>query len=255
MNCRFYDNTATAYSVVGRDGYLYNCVIDHNKGAHTVYNMLGIYNCTFGDDNKTLNGGDTTVISENNGPVCNTLCLGSVSLKSGSSYALNNCALLTGKSMPAASLRTNCLVMAKADYNLDADETKDFFATVQNMLLFAITGQTAAEIIKSRSDKTKVNMGLTTWEDAPHGKILQADVVISKNYLNEVELDSLNTLVDGFLTLAETRANSQKPTFMKDWKTLLYGYLEWKVKNNTYFYNLENASLYNNIKIIVTFYG
>ena len=109
------------------------------------------------------------------------------------------------------------LYATSADYNLDADETKDFFATVQNMLLFAVTGQTAAEIIKSRSDKTKVNMGLTTWEDAPHGKILQADVVISKNYLN---------VVDGFLTLAETRANSQKPTFMKDWKTLLYGYLE-----------------------------
>ena len=107
------------------------------------------------------------------------------------------------------------LYATSADYNLDADETKDFFATVQNMLLFAITGQTAAEIIKSRSDKNKLNMGLTTWEDAPHGKILQADVVISKNYLNEVELDSLNT-----------RANSQKPTFMKDWKTLLYGYLE-----------------------------
>ena len=84
------------------------------------------------------------------------------------------------------------LYATSADYNLDADETKDFFATVQNMLLFAVTGQTAAEIIKSRSDKTKVNMGLTTW----------------------------------FLTLAETRANSQKPTFMKDWKTLLYGYLE-----------------------------
>ena len=68
-------------------------------------------------------------------------------------------------------------------------------------------------------------MGLTTW-DAPHGKILQADVVISKNYLNEMELDSLNTLVDGFLTLAETRANSQKPRFMKDRKSLLNGYLE-----------------------------
>ena len=116
---------------------------------------------------------------------------------------------------------------------MDADETKEFFATVQNMLLFAVTGQTAAEIIKSRSDKNKLNMGLTTWEDAPHGKILQADVVISKNYLNEIELDSLNTLVDGFLTLAETRAKSQKPTFMKDWKSLLDGYLEylyWKEK-------------------------
>ena len=77
-------------------------------------------------------------------------------------------------------------------------------------------------------------MGLTTWEDAPHGKILQADVVISKNYLNEMELDSLNTLVDGFLTLAETRAKSQKPTFMKDWKTLLYGYLELSQLINEY---------------------
>jgi len=79
------------------------------------------------------------------------------------------------------------LYATSADYNIDADETKDFFATVQNMLLFAITGQTAAEIIKSRSDKNKLNMGLTTWEDAPHGKILQADAVISKNYLNEME--------------------------------------------------------------------
>lgn len=95
-----------------------------------------------------------------------------------------------------------------ADYNLDADETKDFFATVQNTLLYAITCQTATEIIKNRSDKNKVNMGLTTQGDAPHGKILQADVVISKNYLNKMELDSLNALVDGFLTLAETRANS-----------------------------------------------
>lgn len=94
------------------------------------------------------------------------------------------------------------------------------------MLLFAITSHTTSEIIKARSDKTKVNMGLTTWEDAPHGKLLEANVVISKNYLNKMELDSLNTLVDGFLTFAETMANSQKPTFMKDWKTLLYGYLE-----------------------------
>ena len=63
------------------------------------------------------------------------------------------------------------LYATSANYNLDADETKDFFATVHNMLLFAITGQTAAEIIKSRSDKNKINMGLTTLEDAPHGKI------------------------------------------------------------------------------------
>lgn len=82
------------------------------------------------------------------------------------------------------------------------------------MLLFAITSHTTSEIIKALSDKTKVNMGLTTWEYAPHGKILEANVVISKNYLNKMDLDSLNMLVDGFLTFAETRANSQKPTFI-----------------------------------------
>lgn len=81
------------------------------------------------------------------------------------------------------------LYATSADYNLNSDLTKEFFATVQNKLLFAVTGQTAAEIIKSRSDKNKLNMGLTTVEDAPYGKILQADVVISKNYLNESELD------------------------------------------------------------------
>lgn len=117
VNCRFYDNTATANSVVGRDSYLYNCVIDNNHGGHTVFNMLGIYNCTFGSENKTLTGGNTTVISSSTGPVYNTLCLGAVSLNSG--YALYNCALLTGASLPAASLRTNCIVMAKADYVLD----------------------------------------------------------------------------------------------------------------------------------------
>ena len=119
VNCRFYDNTATANSVVGRDGYLYNCVIDNNHGGHTVFNMLGIYNCTFGSENKTLTGGNTTVISSNNGPVYNTLCLGSVSLISGN--ALYNCALLTGATLPAENLRTNCIVRTKAAYDLDAD--------------------------------------------------------------------------------------------------------------------------------------
>ena len=111
------------------------------------------------------------------------------------------------------------------DYNPQSQITRDFFATVQNTLIFAVSNQTAAEIIKSRSDKNKQNMGLTTWKDSPNGKILQSDVVISKNYLNNEELSLLNTLVDGFLTLAETRAMSKQATFMKEWKALLDDYI------------------------------
>ena len=111
------------------------------------------------------------------------------------------------------------------DYNPQSQITRDFFATVQNTLIYAVSNQTAAEIIKSRSDKTKHNMGLTTWKDSPNGKILQSDVVISKNYLNKEELSLLNTLVDGFLTLAETRAMSKQATFMKEWKALLDDYI------------------------------
>ena len=111
------------------------------------------------------------------------------------------------------------------DYNPQSKITQEFFATVQNTLIFAVSNQTAAEIIMSRSDKTKPNMGLTTWNDSPNGKILQSDVVISKNYLNHDELSLLNTLVDGFLTLAETRAMSKQPTFMGEWKALLDDYI------------------------------
>ena len=120
VNCRFFDNKVTANSVL-RDGYLYNCVIDHNRGSFTAYDMRGIYNCTFGLDNKDMNGSSTTVIGgDGTGrPVCNTLCLGGTIT---SSWILNNCALVSGNSMPQESNRTNCLVMAQADYyDLDAD--------------------------------------------------------------------------------------------------------------------------------------
>jgi len=112
------------------------------------------------------------------------------------------------------------------DYNPNAEVSQEFFATVQNKLIYAVTGYTAAEIIKNRSDKTKINMGLTTWKNSPNGKILQSDVVISKNYLNKKEISTLNTLVDGFLTLAETRARTQTETKMADWKLLLDGYID-----------------------------
>ncbi|MBQ9161045.1 MAG: virulence RhuM family protein [Methanobrevibacter sp.] len=112
------------------------------------------------------------------------------------------------------------------DYDKDAEITQKFFATVQNKLIYAISNQTAAEIIDSRSDVEKTHMGLTSWSKSPNGKILQSDVVISKNYLNQKELSRLNSLVEGFLNLAESRAEEKIPMSMKDWKELLDDYIK-----------------------------
>ena len=111
------------------------------------------------------------------------------------------------------------------DYKKDAQVTREFFATVQNKLIYAVSGHTAAEIIAERSDSEKINMGLVTWSN-PNGKIILSDVVISKNYLNEKELKRLNSLVDGFLTLAEARALNEIPMSMKDWKKVLDDYID-----------------------------
>lgn len=110
------------------------------------------------------------------------------------------------------------------DYNKDAQITREFFATVQNKLIYAVSGHTAAEIIADRCGSEKINMGLTNWSN-PNGKIILSDVVISKNYLNEKELKRLNSLVDGFLTLAESRALNQVPMSMNDWKEVLDDYI------------------------------
>ncbi len=110
------------------------------------------------------------------------------------------------------------------DYKKDANITKEFFATVQNKLIYAVSGQTAAEIIADRCDSERINMGLTNWSN-PNGKIILSDVVISKNYLNEKELRRLNALVDGFLTLAESRAENEIPMSMGDWKEVLDDYI------------------------------
>ncbi|MDO5810429.1 MAG: virulence RhuM family protein [Methanobrevibacter sp.] len=111
------------------------------------------------------------------------------------------------------------------DYKKDAQVTREFFATVQNKLIYAVSGHTAAEIIAERSGSEKINMGLATWSN-PNGKIILSDVVISKNYLNEKELKRLNSLVDGFLTLAEARALNEIPMSMKDWKKVLDDYID-----------------------------
>lgn len=113
------------------------------------------------------------------------------------------------------------------DYNVDLQETKDFFATVQNKLHFAITGQTAAEIIHSRVDGNKPNMGLTNWKNSPTGKIRKSDVAIAKNFLNEEELDSLNRIVSMYLDYAEMQAKNHRAMTMKDWALKLNSFLQF----------------------------
>ncbi|WP_296882819.1 virulence RhuM family protein [uncultured Methanobrevibacter sp.] len=110
------------------------------------------------------------------------------------------------------------------DYNKDAQLTREFFANVQNKLIYAVSNHTAAEIIAERCNSEKINMGLTNWSNQ-NGKIILSDVVISKNYLNERELNRLNSLVDGFLTLAESRALNEIPMAMEDWKKVLDDYI------------------------------
>jgi hypothetical protein len=107
------------------------------------------------------------------------------------------------------------------DYDVTAASTKRFFATVQNKLHWAIHGQTAAEVIVTRADASKDRMGLTTWKDAPKGKIQKFDVSVAKNYLTENEMAQLQRLVSGYLDVAEDMALRQIPMTMQDWETRL----------------------------------
>jgi len=112
------------------------------------------------------------------------------------------------------------------DYRGDAPMTKDFFASVQNKLHWAITGQTAAELIYSAADATKLTKGLTTWKQAPGGKILKSDVTVAKNYLNEAHVKELNRIVSAYLDLAENRAERGIVMKMADWVTFLHSFLD-----------------------------
>jgi len=113
------------------------------------------------------------------------------------------------------------------DYSPKAYDTKKFFATVQNKLHFAITGQTAAEIIAERARSDKLNMGLTSWRKAPDGKIMPSDVTTAKNYLDKTELDHLNRIVTMYLDYAELQAVRNKPMYMKDWIEKLNAFLKF----------------------------
>ncbi|RLE33198.1 MAG: cell filamentation protein Fic [Acidobacteria bacterium] len=113
------------------------------------------------------------------------------------------------------------------DYNRDAPTTKVFFAKVQNKLHFAIHGHTAAELVHRRADSGQSHMGLTSWTNAPEGKILKTDVAIAKNYLTKEELESLGRIVNAYLELAEERALRKIPMTMEDWAKRLDAFLEF----------------------------
>jgi len=118
------------------------------------------------------------------------------------------------------------LYALSADYDSHAPTTQDFFATVQNKLHWAITGQTAAELIYSAADSEKINMGLTTWKNAPEGKILKSDIKVAKNYLTQAHIDELNQIVSAYLDLATNRAQRGIVMTMNDWSGFLNNFLE-----------------------------
>lgn len=122
---------------------------------------------------------------------------------------------------------TDIYSQCSADYEACSNVTKKFFATVQNKLHWAISGQTAAEIIVSRANAEKPNMGLTTWKNAPNGMIRKPDVSIAKNYLNETEMDDLNRIVSMYLDYAERQAKKGQVMYMKDWVKKLDAFLQF----------------------------
>ncbi len=113
------------------------------------------------------------------------------------------------------------------DYNKEAKTTKGFFAKVQNKLHYAIHGHTAAELITKRADSRQEHMGLTSWKNAPEGKIHKTDVTVAKNYLSKDELESLGRIVNAYLDLAEDRARRKIPMTMEDWAKRLDAFLEF----------------------------
>jgi hypothetical protein len=113
-----------------------------------------------------------------------------------------------------------------ADYDKNSETTTLFFKTVQNMMHYAVTKQTAAEIIYDRADAERPHMGLTTWKNAPDGRVIKSDVTVAKNYLSDKEVSSLNLLSSAFIDIAERRAENHVLMTMADWKDFLIKYLK-----------------------------
>jgi hypothetical protein len=122
---------------------------------------------------------------------------------------------------------TDIYEQCSADYQEDAEITQTFFATVQNKLHWAISGMTAAEIVATRADAGKPRMGLTTWKNAPDGKVLKSDVTVAKNYLSAPEIEQLERIVSMYLDYAENQAARHKLMRMADWAEKLDGFLRF----------------------------
>lgn len=153
-------------------------------------------------------------------------------LKNGSSFGKDYFEELLGKIREIRSSerrfyqKITDIYALSADYEKGASETRAFFASVQNKLHWAISGKTAAEIIYTEADAVKLHMGLSTWKDAPDGKIQKADVVIAKKYLSENHIQELNRIVSAYLDLAENNAKRQLVMKMEDWSTFLNNFLQ-----------------------------
>ena len=126
---------------------------------------------------------------------------------------------------------TDIYAECSSDYDPKSDITRTFYKHVQNMMHYAVTHQTAAEIIYDRADAEKPHMGLMTWKNAPDGRIIKSDVTIAKNYLSEQEVDSLNLLTTAFIDTAEDRARRHLIMKMADWKSLLESYLKFQERD------------------------
>jgi hypothetical protein len=122
---------------------------------------------------------------------------------------------------------TDIYAWCSVDYDLNSDITQEFFATVQNKMHWAITGETAAEIIYNRVDSDKQHMGLTSWKNASQGRIRKSDVTIAKNYLTEEELEFFNRIVTMYLDYAELQAKNKKAMTMKEWVEKLDAFLQF----------------------------
>ena len=121
---------------------------------------------------------------------------------------------------------TDIYAECSSDYDPKSEVTKTFYKTVQNMMHYAVSHQTAAEIVYNRANAEKPHMGLTTWKNAPDGRVVKSDVTIAKNYLSDKEIETLNLLTTAFLDMAEDRARRHIIMKMTDWKTLLERYLQ-----------------------------
>ena len=153
---------------------------------------------------------------------------------------------------------TDIYAECSADYDPKAETTQQFFKIVQNMMHWAVTHQTAAEIIYSRADAERPHMGLTTWKKAPDGRVQRSDTVVAKNYLSDKEVSALNRISTAFLDLAESQAERHIIMSMNDWRQQLEEFLglyKYDILQNAGTVSAEDAKQkafaeYNKFKLV-----